>query len=72
MQCFVGLRHAQMHFILGGTTLLQCCALLLGEGGAVSVLDTFGFLVIVAHCLKHLSLIDFFLNQRLKICTDTR
>lgn len=52
-------------FVLGflASTLLQCCALLQGEACAVSVLNTFWFLTIVALC----PVIDFFLNWRLKI-----
>lgn len=49
-------------------TLLECSALLWGEGGAVSVLDTFRFLITAARCLKHLFLTHFLLNQRLNIC----
>lgn len=61
-----------MHGLLriSEVTLLKCSALLRGEGGAVSLLDTFGFLLITEPSVKHLPLIDyFFLDERVEMCT---
>lgn len=52
----------------GKVTLFKCSALLWGEGGAVSILDTFGSLVIAAHRLKHLCATHFFVDERIKLC----
>ena len=49
-------------------TLLECRALLRGEGGSVPMLAASGLLVVAADRLQRLSVAHFLCNQWMEIC----